>query len=144
MSGENIDVVRRSIEATARGDIEASAADHHPEIEIDDNDLFDAGVYRGHEAYLRWLAQWNESFASWRIEHLELVAAPEDQVVAMFEMVVTGRGSGVEVRRADALLCRLRDGRIVKMGYYNDQAQALAAAGLHDEGPAHDGSSLSV
>ena len=122
--------MRRSIEATARGDTEAAAADHHPDIEIDDNDLFDAGVYKGHAAYLRWLAQWNESFASWRIEDLELVEAPGDQIVATFTMVVTGTGSGIEMKRADALVCRLSDGKIVKMGYYNDQAQALAAAGL--------------
>jgi hypothetical protein len=44
--------------------------------------------------------------------------------------VVTGSGSGIEMKRADALVCGLSDGKIVKMGYYNDQAQALTAAGL--------------
>jgi ketosteroid isomerase-like protein len=130
MSAENIEIVRRSIEATVRGDIEAAAADHHPDIEIDDHDLFDAGLYKGHAAYLRWLAQWNESFATWRIEDLKLAATPGDQVVATFVMVVTGSGSGIEMKRADALVCGLSDGKIVKMGYYNDQAQALTAAGL--------------
>ena len=45
-------------------------------------------------------------------------------------MIVRGKGSGIELTREDATLAEFRDGRIVRIGYYNDQAQALAAAGL--------------
>jgi hypothetical protein len=45
-------------------------------------------------------------------------------------MVVKGRGSGVELRRSDALVAAFRHGKAVKLGYYNDQAKALKAVGL--------------
>ena len=45
-------------------------------------------------------------------------------------MIVRGKGSGVELAREDATLAEFRGGKIVRIGYYNDQAQALGAAGL--------------
>ena len=47
-------------------------------------------------------------------------------------MVVKGRGSEVELRRADALVASFRDGKAVKLGYYNDQDEALKAVGLEE------------
>jgi len=44
-------------------------------------------------------------------------------------MRTTGRGSGIEVTRQDALVYRLRDGKIVRGDYYNDRDQALQAVG---------------
>ena len=125
-------MVRRSVEAAARGDLEAAAAELDPAIEVDDTDMFDAGSYRGHDAYFKWIAQWGESFETWRVEGLEFRPAPEGRVVALFTMIATGKGSGVEIRRSDALVCEVRGGKVVKIGYYNDQGQALDAAGLVD------------
>ena len=36
----------------------------------------------------------------------------------------------IELTREDATVAEFRAGKIVRIGYYNDQAQALAAAGL--------------
>jgi len=47
-------------------------------------------------------------------------------------MIVRGKGSGIELARDDAALAEFRDGKIVRIGYYNDQAQALEAAGLRE------------
>jgi hypothetical protein len=41
-----------------------------------------------------------------------------------------GKGSGVELTRPDALVASFRGGKAVKLGYYNDQTQALEAVGL--------------
>jgi hypothetical protein len=69
-------------------------------------------------------------WGSWRIEGLEVRPVGEDRAVALFVMVVTGKGSGIELSRHDALVCTLRAGKISEMGYYNDQQQALEAVGL--------------
>jgi hypothetical protein len=45
-------------------------------------------------------------------------------------MVATGKGSGIELSRLDALAASFRDGKAVKLEYYNDQALALEAVGL--------------
>jgi ketosteroid isomerase-like protein len=123
------EVVRRNFDNVTSGDIDAALAGLDPDVEIEDNDLLDAGHYRGHEEYLRWLEQWNESFGTWRVEDSEYVEAADGQVVMLFTMIATGRGSGIEMRRADAILCQVRAGKIVRIVYYNDQAAALDAAG---------------
>jgi ketosteroid isomerase-like protein len=53
-----------------------------------------------------------------------------DSVIVFFRMRTKGRGSGVEVERQDAIVFKLRNGRIVRVDYYNDRKQALEAAGL--------------
>jgi ketosteroid isomerase-like protein len=121
--------VRRSFEGLARGDLEAATADFAPTVEIDDRDIPDAD---GHDSYYEWIGRWNESWASWRIEDLELRPAGEDKVVALFRIIATGRGSGVELERDDASLVEFRSGKVVRIGYYNDQRQALEAAGLSE------------
>jgi ketosteroid isomerase-like protein len=121
--------VRRSFEGLARGDLEAATADFAPTVEIDDRDIPDAD---GHDSYYEWIGRWNESWASWRIEDLELRPSGEDKVVALFRIIATGRGSGVELERDDASLVEFRAGKVVRIGYYNDQRRALEAAGLSE------------
>ena len=47
-------------------------------------------------------------------------------------MIVKGKGSGIELARDDAILAELAEGKIIRLGYYNDQAQAREAAGLSE------------
>ena len=47
-------------------------------------------------------------------------------------MIVRGKGSGIELTREDAVLAQYREGKIVRIGYYNDQSQALRAVGLSE------------
>ena len=42
----------------------------------------------------------------------------------------TGRGSGLELERQDAMVFKLRDGMTVRIDYYNSKQQALKAVGL--------------
>jgi ketosteroid isomerase-like protein len=130
MSRENVEVVRRGLTATLEEDWETALATLHPEAEIVDFDVPDAGIYRGHQGLFDWLTRWSESWDSWRIEDIELREAGTDQVVALFRLIASGRGSGVEVERPDAILYTVRDGLQVRIEYFNDQRQALAAAGL--------------
>jgi len=130
MSQENVEIVRRSLEAAARSDFDAAAADLHQDVEVIDTDIPDAGSYRGPTGYFKWLAQWGESWASWRIEGLHFKLGEDGRVVGLFDLTATGKGSGVEVKRADALVCAVRDGKITQIVYFNDQPRALAEAGL--------------
>jgi ketosteroid isomerase-like protein len=45
-------------------------------------------------------------------------------------MIAKGRGSGIEMRRRDAIAYRLTAGKIVRLEYFNDQAEALKAVGF--------------
>ena len=67
-----------------------------------------------------------------QIEALEVRPVGEDRVIALFQMFVTGKGSGIELSRHDAMVYTLRAGKVAKIVYYNDQQQALEAVGLQE------------
>jgi ketosteroid isomerase-like protein len=130
MSRENVEVVKRLVAAVQAADLEAAIATLASEIEIEDTDILDADHYRGHDGFLKWVERWSESWESWTLEDIDVLPAGEDHAVALFRMVATGRGSGIEMARGDAIVCQLRRREIVQLTYYNDQQQALKAVGL--------------
>ena len=71
------------------------------------------------------------AWSDWSLEPQEYIDAG-DQVVVMVEMKATGRGSGVEIDREDALVYTLREGKHVRLDYFNNRQQALEAAGLRE------------
>jgi hypothetical protein len=127
MSQQNPAAMRRIIDAINAKDWQAVLADLAPDVEIDDADIPEA---TGGDSFLVWVARWDEAWDGWHVENVEIRPAENEQAIALFTMVVKGRGSGVELRRADALVASFRGGKAFKLGYYNDQAQALTAVGL--------------
>jgi ketosteroid isomerase-like protein len=99
------------------------------QIEVHDHDIMDAGEYRGRAGVERWLRDWESAWSAFSMEAEEFVIAGENRVVVFVRMRATGRESSASVERADALLYELRDGLIVRLDYYNDRGEALAAAG---------------
>ncbi len=129
MSEENVDTLRRFTDASQRGDFAAAEAELHPELEIDDTDIVESTAT---DSYRTWVGRWNDAWDSWRTEEQENIPVGDNAVLALFRMFATGKGSGIELARDDALLAEFRDGKIVRFGYYNDQAQARRAAGLSE------------
>ena len=127
MSQKNVDTTRRFTEALNRGDYETAAADLDLELEIDDTDIPES---TGADSFYAWLARWDQAWDDWRIEDLEIRPAGADRTISLFKMIVRGKESGIELTRRDAVLADFRNGKIVRLGYYNDQAQALEAVGL--------------
>jgi ketosteroid isomerase-like protein len=130
MSEENVDIFREAFEASARtGEPVLDVLD--PEVEIYDHDIPDAGVYRGHAGFLKWVEDWSEAWEEFTMEPQRWIDAG-DQVVLVLQMTARGRGSGVEVKRRDALVWTIRDGKAFRVDYYNDESQALEAVGLSE------------
>jgi ketosteroid isomerase-like protein len=128
VSRENVEIVRRWVERfVATGEV--LWADIGPEVEIRDHDTPDQETYRGHDGFRQWVADWEFAWADYRIEVQE-VLDHQDLVVVVQRMTATGRSSGVQITRQDALVCGLDRGKVVRLDYYNDRAQALRAAGL--------------
>ena len=53
-----------------------------------------------------------------------------DKVVFAFQLTAKGKGSGIEVKRRDTMVLTVRDGKSVRVDYYNNESEALEAAGL--------------
>jgi ketosteroid isomerase-like protein len=123
----NVEIARRFTETLVRGDYEAAAAIVAPDFSVDDTDIPES---TGADSFHEWIGRWDAAFESWRIEDLEVRSIGEDCTLSLFRIYARGTGSGIELARDDAAIAKFRDGKIVRIAYYNNQAQALEAAGL--------------
>jgi ketosteroid isomerase-like protein len=130
MSRENVELAQDALrEFAASG--EPAWELLHDEVEVHDHDIMDAGEYRGHEGFGRWLEGWAAAWSEYTMEPEEFLDAG-DQVVAFILQKTTGQGSGIALERHDAMVVEVRDAKIVRHDYYNNRAQALKAVGLEE------------
>jgi ketosteroid isomerase-like protein len=130
---ENVETVRRVIEATNRRDAEAAISLIDPAIECDARglDLPDlSGVYRGYEEVFGWWWRWFEAWREVQYEIEELIPADEDVVIGT-RVHCTGR-DGIEVDLYFVNLMTLRDGKLVRNRLYRDMSAALEAIGVSE------------
>jgi ketosteroid isomerase-like protein len=131
MSQENVEVVRRGMEAFNRRDLKAWLATFRSDAEIDWSRARGPlkGVYRGRgglEAFWdAWLTfDWVE-------------VEPDDLAEAGSEVVVpnttTFRGrQGIEVVARTAFVFTVEDGQITRLRMFQERAEALQAAGFSE------------
>ena len=130
MPQNNVEIARQAFEHFLRtGEPDWERID--PEVEVYDHDIPDAGTYRGHDGYANWVADWGAAWSDFSMEAERWIDAG-DKVVFIFRMTAKGKGSGVEVKRRDAMVSTVRDGKTVRVDYYNNEAQALEAVGLRE------------
>ena len=127
-----MEIVRRGFMAVLDDDWPTALTTLHPEVEVRDFDIPDAGLYRGHEGFREWLSNWGEGWEEWRLDNIEFHSGSNGQVIALFKMITKGEGSGIEIERDDAIVYRLDAGEIIRMEYFNRQDEALVAAGLSE------------
>ena len=78
MSQENVETVRRSIEAYEGDGLDGYLRYFHPEVEWTSTGAYiEAATYRGHAGVRRYLGSMEEEFEDLRIEPLELIDAGE-------------------------------------------------------------------
>jgi ketosteroid isomerase-like protein len=131
MSEENVEIVREAHERftkTGQPIWERIDAD----TEVFDHDIPDArNPYRGVDGVTDWLSDFAEAWDSYGMEVERLIDAG-DRVVSLFRIRAVGAGSGVSVDRGDGMVWTFRDGKLARLDYFNDQAEALEAAGLSE------------
>jgi ketosteroid isomerase-like protein len=128
VSSGNLDLVRRAFaNFVETGEPDWELTDDN--VETYDHDIMDAGEYRGHAGIERWLGDWSAAWSEFEMEAEEFLESGE-HVVVVLRMRAKGRGSNVTVERQDALVHELRDGKIVRLDYYNNREQALASVGI--------------
>jgi ketosteroid isomerase-like protein len=87
------------------------------------------GTYRGHDGVRELWSDARNIFGDFRNEPERVIAAAE-QVVAFVRVCGTGKGSGIEVEGRIAHVYTFRDDKALCVDSYQDQAEALRAAGL--------------
>ena len=133
MSEENVEIVRRSLDAFNRGDVEAAFADVHPEVEAIDDPRVPGGQALGRskteaKRYFESLSRYWESV---RILP-ERVVDLGDDVLVLGRMTARTRRGGPEIQRQLDQLVTLRDGKIIRNRVFSTRDEAIEAAGLSE------------
>jgi ketosteroid isomerase-like protein len=128
-SEERLELTRLAWEAYNAGDVDRVLGFFDPDVVVHvPAELGNAGTYRGHEDFLRWLAAWNEAWESFDMQVVETVAIGDRHAVSNVSQTGIGRWSGVEVTREMGWLFEVQERRCVYMGLHTDFDTALAAA----------------
>jgi len=130
MLQENVEIVRRAIEAFNRGDFDGALQDAAPDATVDWSRArgLNAGVYVGHDAIRRFWTDLAETFERLTTVANEFIPYREHVVVPLTGRM-TGRG-GIQVETRTATVATFRDGRLVRWTMYQDKPEALKAVGL--------------
>ena len=131
MSRENVEVVRRFIEAARSGDdaIETFVAVSDPSIEHTRLPAaFGPETYCGHDGVRRWFIDMAELWQEWRNEIDQVVAVGPHTVAARIRFIAVGRDSGVPVEARLGLVCVLSEGKVLRSRTYESGEAALEAA----------------
>jgi ketosteroid isomerase-like protein len=131
MSQENVELVRRFIDAWSAHDREEMLRYLHPDA------VFHSAVtnvvgqtFHGRDEIVavfdRWDQDWSEIY--WEVD--ELIDVDDHRVVTLHRVIATGRNSGIQTVRELGGLLEIRDGLIVKQWIYLDRSEALQAAGV--------------
>ncbi len=132
MSQENVEIVRRHVEAWNRRDLTAWLASFRPDGEIDWSRARGPlkGVYRGHgELEAFWDAFWS-TFEDVQLETHDLTEA-DSEVVFSNTAHVRGR-EGIKVLARSTFVYMFENGQITCLRMFQERAEALEAAGLSE------------
>jgi ketosteroid isomerase-like protein len=133
MSQENVEVVRRSLDAWNRTDWEQLQAIYAPDvIVVAPREWPEAEGARGWE---EWRLQMERLKESWEVERLEpdeIRALPDGRVFARFVWVASGRASGAPTGVPMASVSAIEGGQIKRIEFFLNFNAARKAAGLRE------------
>jgi ketosteroid isomerase-like protein len=135
MSQANVEVVRQAMEllsaAYKTGEVtDEMLARCSPDLELDaSRRVFNPATYNGRAGLRSAVSEIADAWEDFREEKEQLIDVG-DKVLALQTIAGRGRASGVEVRARGALIWTLRNGRVVHVEVFYDQAEALKAVGL--------------
>jgi ketosteroid isomerase-like protein len=133
MSQDELDVIRRWIDAWNGGDIDAWADLFDPNAEaITDPSWMEAGPFKGRAAIREWFEALEESWDRHGKVVLRELFEVGDNVVARWDWTARGRASGIEFSLDVTSVNVIEKGKIVRQQYYLDHATALKAVGLSE------------
>ena len=132
MSEENVDKARAFIAAYNRRDFDAAVKSFDPEIDWILPERQSADSCRGPDEIKRFWEGIDETFDELRLVPQEFVDAG-DRVATRLRHHGKGKRSGLEIdEEMYHQVATFRDGTIVRMEYFGEWSEALAAVGLAD------------
>ena len=135
MSEENVEVFKRSVEATNSGDVEAVLNAAHPAVEfhvfLEELLGGEGRVYSGHAGVREFFRDFSEHFDQLHWEYPD-IRDLGDRVLAIGTFRARGRGSGAEVETPLGVLVDFENGIATRVWSTGDPGEVLEAAGLEE------------
>ena len=124
MPHDDVELVRAAYAAWNAGDLDATFAIVHPDIEvIQDQQLPGATTTAGREGFRAWLEGFYETWESFEITPTE-IRQVEERVVVLARVRACGKTTGVPVETDLAHVITMRNGQAVRWESYADPADA--------------------
>ena len=134
MSGSNVEIFRRALEAFDRGDRDGWLALRHPKSDALPSKTFpEADVVRGPEAIWDFYVAVTEPFEGATFTETEFEDLGRNQVLAHYDIEVRGRASGAAVQMEYWVLVSFRGGKMMRDEWFLTRAEALEAAGAEEQ-----------
>jgi ketosteroid isomerase-like protein len=132
MSEENVELVRRGAEALRTRDRAAWLAVNDADFEVVPlPDWPESGV-RGAGAAWDYYLEIFDAFESFPIDDAEVLDAGGDKVLLHYRRELSGAGSGAGVEFDAWGVFTIRGGKVLRVEWFADRAEALEAAGLSE------------
>jgi ketosteroid isomerase-like protein len=130
VSAENVQIIRRLVQAFNDRDLDAMAQYMQPGAELYPlRAQLEGKAYRGHDGLREMLADFDQDWDFVRMDADEFRDAG-DQVVVLGRLRARGRISRVDLDVPMGFVWRLRDGKVVYARSFSEPDDALRAAGL--------------
>ncbi len=133
MSEENVQLVRRLLEAFNERDVEGFAGLTTPDFEWSPSVVaVDGEIFRGREGIEAYFGRMRDAWEEFKMlaDDVREVRDLDDRVLVVGRVQARGLSSGAPVEVALSILYDVREGRISRMHSFLDADEALRAAGL--------------
>jgi ketosteroid isomerase-like protein len=131
MSEENVEIVRRAVEAWNAGDMDAVREMYDPDVILQTvGDWPEPGPYEGREAVMRFFKQSRDPWDADTLEATSDFLHAADRVVVRY--VWRGVGHGPASNMEFTIVWGVRKGKVRSMEFFWNHAEALEAAELSE------------
>ena len=133
MSQENVETMRRGVDAFDRRDKAAWLATFAPDaVMVPAREWPENAPIRGAEAIWDFYVEVNAAWEEDPYELGEIIEARDDTVVANARREARGKASGAGVTFSYWLVLTFRHGKTIRIEWFANRAGALGAAGLRE------------
>ena len=133
MSQENVEIVKRVIDAFNRRDIDAIFECVNQDVEwFPAMPVTFGGGLRGREGIESYVREVSDTWEEYRVVGQDFRDLGEDRVLVLSRVEGRGAGSGGLVDTEMGQMFDFRDGKIARVRTYLDHGEALRAAGLSE------------
>jgi ketosteroid isomerase-like protein len=134
MSHENVEVVRKMLQAFADGGLDAMTDFWDADIDwrAAEGAVDDVGEMHGAVAVSRYVQDWIDTFDDFSVVAEELRDVGDDRVLTIQRLNGRAKLSGTETDLRYAVVNTVRDGKVVQVREYLSLDQAFEAVGLRE------------